>query len=103
MHIIWATSCSLNSLFCRGVRSTFLPTITLITLLYCLMQPAVPPPEPLIETPPLGCLHPLYRGGKAYFATPAEYMKWCVCGGGDRWGREQSSGGGRRGGGRNSA
>ena len=53
--------------------------------MYCPLQPAVPPPEPLIETPPLGCLHPLYRGGKAYFATPAEYMKWCVEGWGGRW------------------
>ena len=40
------------------------------------LQPSVPPPEPLVETPALGCLHPLYRGGKAYFGTPAEYMKW---------------------------
>ncbi|GFR42159.1 hypothetical protein Agub_g3011 [Astrephomene gubernaculifera] len=31
-------------------------------------------PPPIIETPALGCLHPLYD--KGYFSSPAEYMKW---------------------------
>jgi len=29
-----------------------------------------------VETPALGCLHPQYQGGKAYFTSPADYMKW---------------------------
>ncbi|GAX76816.1 hypothetical protein CEUSTIGMA_g4262.t1 [Chlamydomonas eustigma] len=40
------------------------------------LQPSVVPPEPLVETPALGCLHPMYHGGRGYFGTPAEYMKW---------------------------
>jgi len=41
------------------------------------LKPSTVPPDPLVETPPLGCLHPLYRPGeKAYFRTPAEYIKW---------------------------
>lgn len=44
---------------------------------YQLQPPeALAEPEPVIETPPLGCLHPLYKGGRNYFSTPAEYMKW---------------------------
>ncbi|KAL6750256.1 CobN/Magnesium chelatase-domain-containing protein, partial [Haematococcus lacustris] len=29
-----------------------------------------------VETPSLGCLHPLYAEGQAYFASPADYMRW---------------------------
>lgn len=32
------------------------------------------PIKALIETPPLGCLHPLHPDD--YFKSPAEYMKW---------------------------
>ncbi|GLC75961.1 Magnesium chelatase [Pleodorina starrii] len=31
-------------------------------------------PPPVVETPALGCLHPLAPG--RYFASPAEYMRW---------------------------
>eukprot|EP00798_Chlamydomonas_sp_ICE-L_P015477 gene15477-21563_t len=37
---------------------------------------SAPKPAALIETPPLGCVHPLYRKGREYFTSPAEYMKW---------------------------
>jgi len=44
--------------------------------------PAAPIAAPLIEppkeTPALGCLHPEYEGGRAYFSQPHEYMKWWV-------------------------
>lgn len=31
--------------------------------------------KPPVETPALGCLHPLHDG---YFSSPADYMKWWV-------------------------
>ena len=40
------------------------------------LQSDVALPEPVVETPPLGCLHPSYRGGRGFFSSPAEYMKW---------------------------
>ncbi|GIM01458.1 hypothetical protein Vretimale_6174, partial [Volvox reticuliferus] len=30
-------------------------------------------PPPVVETPPLGCLHPLHGG---YFSSPTDYMRW---------------------------
>lgn len=41
----------------------------------CAGPSGLPPP---VETPPLGCLHPEYKGGAAYFGSPADYMKWWV-------------------------
>ncbi|PNH05157.1 hypothetical protein TSOC_008607 [Tetrabaena socialis] len=32
-------------------------------------------PPPVVETPPLGCLHPLAPAG-TFFASPADYMRW---------------------------
>ncbi len=48
---------------------------------------AIAPP---VETPPLGCLHPRYQGGRAYFTSPAQYWAWCVvrAGGGEARGAE---------------
>ena len=48
----------------------------------------IPPPT---ETPALGCLHPDYCGGAAFFDSPAKYMK-CVHRRRDK--RERGSGGG---------
>ncbi|GFH06894.1 DUF3479 domain-containing protein [Haematococcus lacustris] len=44
-----------------------------------LISPAAAPsgvPGAPVETPSLGCLHPLYAEGQAYFASPADYMRW---------------------------
>ncbi len=32
--------------------------------------------RPPVETPALGCLHPDFQQGQAYFDTPASYMQW---------------------------
>ncbi|KAG2494735.1 hypothetical protein HYH03_007247 [Edaphochlamys debaryana] len=42
-------------------------------LVETLLAPSGYVPPPVVETPPLGCLHPGYNG---YFESPAQYMAW---------------------------